>query len=159
MLTYVYPGRIDNYLRVCSLYDSGELVSLKRRAADKTAVNVLLSKKLFSIAVVHGATVLNNDLVSCLSTVELSDALADNTASLVCLLRGSGKAGTDCPYGLVCDNNVLKLVSANACKVELGLKSNNLVGNTGESLLLNLTEAKDNLKASCKSKYFPFSKF
>ena len=76
--------------------------------------------------------------------------LADASVDFLCLLCGSGLAGTDGPYRLISDNDVLHILGGEVVKNSLGLVGNNVEVLAGLALLKVLTYAKDNLKACCK---------
>ena len=80
-----------------SFDDLGEVGRLQGSAADEAAVDVFLSNKAFRVAGVHGAAVLDDELVGRFFAVEVSNEGADEVVDFVGLLVGRGLAGADGP--------------------------------------------------------------
>ncbi len=80
--------------------------AFKRSSADKSAVDIFLGEQLGGIFGVHGTAVLNGHAVGDFLAVKRGDGGADNSANLVCLLGGGGETCSDCPNGLICDNDI-----------------------------------------------------
>ncbi len=105
----------------------------------------------FRVACVHGAAVLNDELVSSFLAVEVSNEGADEVVDFVGLLVGRGLAGADRPDRLVSDDDVREFRFGDAGQSDLGLDSDGLERDVLLSLLEGLTDAEDDLEAVVES--------
>ena len=75
--------------------------------------------------------------------VKRGDGGADNSANLVCLLGGGGETCSDCPNGLICDNDIFDLLGRKTAKSDFDLHCHKLGGNALLALFLIFADAED----------------
>ena len=92
--------------------DLREVGSFQRRAADQAAVDFGHCHKLFAVARVHRATVLNTYLFRALGAERFAQFFTNVADRLVRLFARSCLARADCPNGFVGNYNFGKILNS-----------------------------------------------
>ena len=131
--------------------DADEVVSLEGCATDEATVDVRLCKELLGIGWLAGTAVKYGGVVSNLGTEHLGEKAADVGVDFLCLVSGSGLAGSDGPYRLVSDYHLGHILGAEVAQDVPGLCTYDIEVLACLTLLEVLTYAEYDLKTCLES--------
>lgn len=140
--------------------DDRKIFYLEACSAYETAVNVRHTEEPLRCFCVDASAVLNANLFRRFASVKLADRIADDFADLLRLLRRCGSARSDCPDGLVCEDQRFDLLGAKILQRNLYLVTDVLRRNALVSLRSDsptqIIGFRPYLKAACALRFTGF---
>lgn len=120
---------------------------LQAGTADEEAINVGLLAQLLAVLLANTTTIQDAGLICSLVIDSLLEPLADSGVDLLSLLSSGDLAGANGPDGLVGDNNLGPIASANLGLEGIQLLSDNRNSGASLTLLERLAAAPDDADA------------